>query len=159
LRRFVPSSGRLYAAPSTADAVLIINPVTNTTDITTIDGLTRSATGGEQSKWSGFCYVPSTGKIYATPIGAVAVLIIDPRTNASDYQFGIRVPNGPNKWVGSCTWAPNTGRLYFAPLNAGTILVVDPITNGTSYPWPTFWDVQRGTAAGMLWAPNSGKFE
>ena len=50
---------QLYCAPGDADAVLVIDPVLNTTDITTMNGL-----GGSASyKWSGITFCPMTNKV------------------------------------------------------------------------------------------------
>jgi hypothetical protein len=60
---------------TTRDAVLIIDPLTNTTDITALNGL-----GSAPYKWNGIAYADSVGKLFAAPYNANAVLMIDPLT-------------------------------------------------------------------------------
>jgi hypothetical protein len=99
--------------------VLIINPLTNTTDITTLGGL-----GSGSAKWIGITYAADVGKLYAAPQNADAVLIIDPLTNTTDITtltgFG---SGGDNLWRG-ITYAANMGKLYAVPCNAAAVLVV-----------------------------------
>ena len=76
---YSPSTQRLYAAPCDENAVLIINPISNTTDVTAMAGL-----GEATDKWSSIAYAPSIGKLFAAPADADAVLVIDPMTNKTD---------------------------------------------------------------------------
>jgi len=68
-------NGKIYGIPHTSDSVLIIDPETNTSDTTTITGLT--------GRWAGGVLAPN-GKIYGIPYGFGSVLIIDPETNTID---------------------------------------------------------------------------
>jgi hypothetical protein len=66
---FVETVGKLFAAPVNADAVLIIDPVTNTMDVTTLAGF-----GSGGSKWYGIAYVEAVGKLFTAPATATAAL-------------------------------------------------------------------------------------
>ena len=44
-----PSTGKRYAAPANADAVLVIDPMTNTTDVTTLAGLKQMPSIGRDT--------------------------------------------------------------------------------------------------------------
>ena len=90
---YSPSTQRLYAAPCDENAVLIINPISNTTDVTAMAGL-----GEATDKWSSIAYAPSIGKLFAAPADADAVLVIDPMTNKTDVSdsmpsIGLAIPN------------------------------------------------------------------
>jgi hypothetical protein len=63
--------GKIYGIPHNATSVLTIDPVTNTVDTTSINGLIGI------DKWRGGVLAPN-GKIYALPLDATCVLIIDP---------------------------------------------------------------------------------
>jgi hypothetical protein len=65
-------NGKIYCVPRDSTSVLIIDPVTNTADTTTISGLT--GTGG---KWIGGVLAPN-GKIYGVPSNSTSVLVINP---------------------------------------------------------------------------------
>jgi len=81
--------------------------------------------------WTDFEYAPNTGKLYATPADAAAVLVVDPATNETDsVNLGVPDPEGENKWFG-CSYATVTGKLYGAPRSSATVLVIDPVTNTT----------------------------
>lgn len=69
----------------------------------------------------------------ATPLSADAVLIIDPRTNASDFftLSTLHLATGTHKWVG-IAYAPSTERLYAAPSLTPSVLVISPSFNSTA---------------------------
>ena len=95
-------NGKIYGIPRSTTSVLIIDPVTNTTDTTTISGLSS-----ETSKWLGGVLAPN-GKIYCIPYNSSSVLIIDPVTNTVDTISGLGTDS--LKWVGGVL-APN-GKIY-----------------------------------------------
>ena len=95
------------AVPYAASSVLIIDPLTNSADITTITisiGRPSLAWWGgnlgfsETDAWSGGVLAPN-GKIYGIPWGDREVLIIDPATNKYD-ATNLTVPTGSGKWRG-----------------------------------------------------------
>lgn len=54
---YASATGKLYGIPAGSDAVVILDPVTNTTDVSTMTGF-----GGSLS-WNDAVYVPVTNKI------------------------------------------------------------------------------------------------
>lgn len=63
------TNGKIYAPPCDSSSVLVINPVTNTANTTTITGLSGNL------KWSGSVLAPN-GKIYGIPSSNASVLIL-----------------------------------------------------------------------------------
>jgi hypothetical protein len=108
----------LFAAPQNADAVLMINPRTNVTDITTLSGL--EAVG---HKWRGIAYAPSVDMLFAAPQNADAVLMINPRTNVTDTTTLAGLGTGGDMWTG-IAFAPSAGTLFAAPFDADAVLGV-----------------------------------
>jgi len=72
--------------------VLIIDPLANTTDITTLAGL-----GSGGGKWRSITYAANVGKMYAAPTNAGAVLIIDPLANTTDITTLAGLGSGSDK--------------------------------------------------------------
>lgn len=66
---------KLYSIPVDSGVVLITDPATNSTDITSITGL-----GVATDKWFGGV-LAMNGKIYGIPFSDTRVLVIDPTTN------------------------------------------------------------------------------
>ena len=66
-------------------------------------------------------------QLYASPVNAGAVLIIDGRTNTMDTTT-LRVPNGGWKWY-SIVFCPLTNKLYAAPSDSNVVLIIDPEVN------------------------------
>ena len=115
-----PTTGMLYCAPYYADAVLMINPSTNTTDTTALAGL-----GAGGAKWHGIAVAPTTGMLYCAPWNAAAVLMINPSTNTTDTTALAGLGTDGGKWLGIAV-APTTGMLYCAPRNAASVLMTNP---------------------------------
>ena len=86
-------NGKVYGIPYNATVVLIIDPVTDTADTTTITGLTGS------NKWLGGILAPN-GKIYGIPYNSTVVLIIDPATDTAD-TTSITGLSDNIKWIGT----------------------------------------------------------
>ena len=63
-------NGKIYCMPYSSTSVLIIDPVTNTADTTTISGLTGN------NKWFGSVLAPN-GKIYYIPFISTSVLVVN----------------------------------------------------------------------------------
>lgn len=86
-------NGKIYCVPASATCVLIIDPLNNQVDTTSIKINDNSI-----YKWSGGVLAPN-GKIYCPPYNARSILVIDPETNTtttigyfSDYHM---------KWSGA----------------------------------------------------------
>lgn len=138
-------NGKIYMVPYSASNVLILDPITNTYNTTTITNL-----GSEQYKWQGGVVAPN-GKIYGIPRNSRSVLIIDPVTNTADTTTISDLSSDTNKWAGGVL-APN-GNIYCIPRNATNVLVINPLTNTKS-----FIDVSGVTTSakweGGVLAPN-----
>ena len=109
-------NGKIYGIPSNSTSVLIIDPVTNTVDTTTITGLTGS------NKWRGGVLAPN-GKIYGIPYNNSSVLIIDPVTNTVDTTTISGLLSVASKWAGGVL-APN-GKIYCIPTNYTSVLSIN----------------------------------
>ena len=66
-------------------------------------------------------------QMYASPVNADAVLIVDGRMNTLDTTT-LRVPSGGFKWY-SIVLCPLTNKLYAPPSDSDVMLIVDPDTN------------------------------
>ena len=97
--------------------VLIFDPITNSSDYTSMGGLSGLAT------WDGGVLAPSNGKIYGIPMIADSVLIIDPATNTLDItSIIVQTPPTPTtdlisgfyKWCGG-VYVPSTRKIYGIP--------------------------------------------
>ena len=96
-------NGKIYCLPALSSNVLIIDPINNTLDTTTIRGL-----DGTSFKCYGGVLAPN-GKIYGIPTSVSYVTIIDPVTNTVDTTTIKGLPVGNVKW-GSGVLAPNGKR-------------------------------------------------
>jgi hypothetical protein len=122
-----PTVGKLFAAPGSAQSVLIVDPTTGAIDNTTLSGL---AVGND--KWAGVAFAPIVGKLFAAPFTSSDVLVVDPSTNATGLVAVI--PGGPATnnylWAG-IAFAPVVSKLFAAPHTATAVLIMDPVTNVT----------------------------
>lgn len=66
-------------------------------------------------------------QLYASPVNAAAVLIVDGRRNTLDTTT-LRVPSGSWQWY-SIVLCPLTNKLYAPPADTNVMLIVDPDTN------------------------------
>ena len=119
-------NGKIYCIPLQASQVGIINPYTDTINLSTITG----AYGGDY-KWIGGVLAPN-GKIYCIPWRSTVVGIIDPVTNTIDMTTitSSKYPSiltGDGKWSGGVL-APN-GKIYFIPQNSTVVGIIDPSNN------------------------------
>lgn len=104
---------------------MIIDPILNTADSTTITGINGT------SKFLGGVLAPN-GKIYCIPQNYESVLIIDPVSNTADTTT-ITGLVGDFKWPGGVL-APN-GKIYGIPRNSSSVLMIN--TSIPSIPsWP-----------------------
>ncbi len=113
-------NGKIYGIPRNSASVLIIDPLANTADTTTITGL-----GSGGYKWFGGVLGPN-GKIYGIPVDSTSVLIIDPVTNSTNTTT-ITGLSGSTKWHAGVL-APN-GKIYGIPFESASVLIIDPVTN------------------------------
>jgi hypothetical protein len=115
-------NGKIYCPPIRETTVLIIDPVANTVDTTSITGLDVGL------KWHNGCLAPN-GKIYTNPaIVNNKILIIDPLTDTA--TTFISAPVGV--WA-EPVLSPN-GKIYCIPraYDADDVLVIDHLTNTSS---------------------------
>ena len=134
---------KIYGIPYAENAILIIDPILQTVDVSTITtGSTTAfpqyddAVLGELSPQS-YSYqkhltlklssiLPSLapdGKIYGIPRSATTVLIIDPQAGTADASSLGGLPAGGNKWSGGLL-GPN-GLIYGVPGLQDPFLVID----------------------------------
>ena len=101
--------------------VLIIDPVTNTTDTTALVEFPQ------MSKWLSAGYCPLTGTLYAPPHGLTTILSVGltPRT-----RLPSRTHNGER--VVGCHLCVRHRKAQLAVDEATTLLVVDPATNASA---------------------------
>ncbi len=137
-------NGKIYGIPWNSTSVLIIDPITNIANETTITGLPATT-----EKWLGGVLAPND-KIYCIPWQSDSVLIIDPETNTYD-NTTISGLTGSKKWH-SGVLAPN-GKIYAIPCDATSVLIIDPVTNTID---DTTISVPSGAAKwyGGVLAPN-----
>jgi hypothetical protein len=149
---FADNAGKLYGTPFYADTVLIIDPVTNTTDSTTL----AVGLGSVIQEWHSMTYAPNVGKLFAAPWIADAVLIIDPLTNTTDNTTLSGLGFGGGKWVG-IAYADNVGKLYGAPDTASAVLIIDPVANTTDMTTLAGLGNAIGKWYSITYAANVGK--
>lgn len=115
---FASNVGKLFASPSgrspssSGMPVLLIDPVTNTTDATTL-----VYTAKNNLNWWDLTYAHNTGKLYAAPMYEGAILIVDPVANTTDTIIVSEVPAGTasgQMWT-SIAYAQNVGKLFASP--------------------------------------------
>jgi small nuclear ribonucleoprotein (snRNP)-like protein len=142
-------NNKIYGIPFDSESVLIIDPLINTVDITTIKGLNTGYTTANPYKWTGGVLAPN-GKIYGIPFQSSSVLIIDPTTNTADTTT-ITGLSGTYKWYGGVL-ALN-GKIYCVPGNSTSVLIIDPATNTVDT--TTITGLSGGTKwGGGVLAPN-----
>ena len=113
-------NGKIYNIPHTASRVLIINPITDTTElIGNLDGGSIKYVGGS---------ITNSGIIYCVPYNSSNILKIDTNTNNLS-TFG-NLSQGGLKWASSAL--ADNGKIYCAPVNANNILVINT-TNDSTY--------------------------
>ena len=130
----------IYAAPTHATYVLIIDTHTNTADTTSIANLPATS-----FKWAGAVLAPESGLVYMFPVVASSLLVVDPATNAHDQGVGDFSSLGSTllKWSGACM--AGNGLMYAIPYSYPSVLIVDPATNSTDT--TTLAGVGAGTLA------------
>jgi len=114
-------NGKIYMIPRSADAVLILDPETDTIDVTTMAGLTTTT-----NKWVGGVKDRMSGKIFGMPYASEVVLVIDPSTNTYDITSMTGLGSGPIKWTAAAQ--VDNGMIVASPFGASTVLYIDPST-------------------------------
>ena len=104
--------------------MLIVDPVTNTADTTSLDGLVNLSGGLETDKWWG-SILGLNGMIYCVPHNSEVVMIIDPASGVVDTTTLTGLIGGA-KWSGGAT-GPD-GKIYTIPWDSVTVMVIDPAT-------------------------------
>lgn len=102
------NTGKFYAAPYTAQGVLVVDSRHNTTDFRTLDIRPLGAGG---IAWSAIAFAPVTNKLYVP-------------ANPS--------PSKQNELIEAGTPSSSPPHRYCAPYRADGVLVVDPILNTTA---------------------------
>ncbi|EGD75574.1 hypothetical protein PTSG_06643 [Salpingoeca rosetta] len=118
-----PNNDRIYGVPYQASFVLILDPATNATDVTTIMGL------GGNAKWASAALAPS-GLIYGIPLNALDLLVINPFTDTADRVPLSQAAPGTPKWWGAVPLL-NSDLIVGIPHAMTSVLVVDTATNAT----------------------------
>ena len=125
--------GMVFGVPSSAEAVLIIDPATGAADTTSISGL-----GTDVFKWANGVYSAVSQLIYCFPDRATSMLIINPATLTADTTT---LANTGAGWIsgaaataatGAAAVGPSSsggGKIYAVPWTASHVLVIDPATN------------------------------
>lgn len=106
-----------YCAPFNADAVLVIDPVRNTTDSAALP-----VAGMGREKWSGLAFSTLTQKIYFAAHASSSNLIVDPVEVTIDVTT-LEVNSRERKWSGVDV-DPATNLLVAAPANASSAAVI-----------------------------------
>lgn len=118
----------IYAAPMNHRSLLIIDPSTNSYDVSSVD-----TDDSSPSKFAGVAAVQDTQRIYCIPQSARYIMVVDPVSllwSKIDLPGGISA--GPH-WMGAVY---TNGKIYAMPTAAGgpsysAVLVFDPLTNAT----------------------------
>lgn len=149
---FAPNVNKLFSSPMNAQTVLIVDPLTNTTDTTSLGGL-----GTNTSKWQGIAFASTVNKLFAAPYNAGSVLVIDPMTNTTDTStLVIEGQQGSAKWHG-IAFVPVVNKLFAAPFSADAVLVVDPLVNSTDATSLAGFRSSTDTWAGIVFVPVVNK--
>jgi hypothetical protein len=112
------NDGKIYAIPNNSTDILVINPLTQTADRTTINSTSLLGT----DKWVGGI-LSTDGKIYCIPYDAQNILIIDTNNNKLEItNFGTSI-TGLNKWSGAVL--DLKGDIYCSHFDASDILKIN----------------------------------
>ena len=113
------TDGKIYCAPSSSTAVLIIDPATDTLDTTTITGLSV-----DNNKWSGAVAAPN-GKVYMIPFDSNDILIIDTTTSPVSTNLVDSERTISSKYIGGVLYTD--GKIYCIPQSETLVLVIDTL--------------------------------
>eukprot|EP00927_Polykrikos_kofoidii_P086319 TRINITY_DN9632_c0_g2_i20.p1 TRINITY_DN9632_c0_g2~~TRINITY_DN9632_c0_g2_i20.p1 ORF type:complete len:1619 (+),score=343.02 TRINITY_DN9632_c0_g2_i20:32-4888(+) len=118
--------GAIYGIPSRSESVLRIDPITDSWS-TFGEGLLQGGLGTDVEGlpgWSGGV-LAENGCIYAMPLGAAAVLKIDPRDRSLTLLGDLGVGHGG--WQGGVL--ARGGLIFGVPRGASSVLVVNPVSD------------------------------
>lgn len=114
--------GKIYGVPHTASGnILVIDPATNTANIVSM-GLSGLGTTGNYLS----CTLHPNGKIYAPPLGANHVLIVDTVNQTTEKQTWGLTFSGSSQYNNAIVGKDN--KIYCVGQAQGA-LVIDPIAN------------------------------
>jgi len=118
-------NGKIYAPPISTTFILIIDPILNSFDTTSI------LFNFEGRKYSSSNLAPN-GKIYCIPNSETRILIIDPMLNSIDTTSIVvsGMTTDSAKWHSSIT--NSSGILYGMPRNETRVLIINTNTNTAS---------------------------
>ncbi|EGD80244.1 hypothetical protein PTSG_10920 [Salpingoeca rosetta] len=118
------NNGLIYGIPSDGPAVYIIDPETRAVNLELLSPFPASPINQETFKWSGGV-LARNGRIYAIPLRATAVLVIDPETHTLDLtSMAGFTPNQQGLWFDGVE--ANNGLIYGIPYSSSAVLIVDP---------------------------------
>jgi hypothetical protein len=132
-------NGKIYWIPTGGGTVVIVDPITNMIDISSITDLSNITVNPANSQpWEGGVLGPN-GKIYVIPDRSPNVAVIDTETNKINYisvMAGITAGSNAARW-NTGILAPN-GKIYSSfrwnnVANYGSVLKIDPDTNTVSF--------------------------
>lgn len=113
--------GKIYCLPYNADDIMIIDPVTDTYELTTM-GLGIDIANLGDDKFIG-AVMGSDGVIYGIPYGSEKILAIDTYTQTA------RLINAAGAVVGGSNWGDGCigpdGRIYASPFTKSGALIID----------------------------------
>ena len=125
---YANSTGLLYAAPFNHEYILVVNPLTNTSDFNSFGPFFGSG------KWSQAIFVPPSA-IYFVPHVSASVLRLDLAANATDTGAMAGLA-GDCKWYGGVLVTipgaggnPGINKIFAAPGHSSSVLVIDTQTD------------------------------
>lgn len=143
---YVPTVNKLFFAPGNIFTIVILDPVTNVTDDTTLR--TQVDYG---PFYSLFVFSPATGHVYGVPsvpnvaalvsvgrVGVGSVLIVDPDANTTDVTTlsGVRATDIDTWCRGG--YSPAVHKIFASQCGGGTasaVLVLGATTNSAPFYW------------------------
>lgn len=116
----IGADGYVYMCPRQADAILRINPWTETAEEVTWGA---SWTGG-LNNWTRFVPGPD-GKLYGSPADETRLMVVDPIAQSVTLtNLGTTISSAVEKYIGGVL-APN-GKIYMTPDKASDFLIITP---------------------------------
>ncbi|EGD77120.1 hypothetical protein PTSG_07454 [Salpingoeca rosetta] len=121
----VAPNGKIYAVPSNASAIMVLDPETRQVDTAAIP-----VNSSVNRAWAGAALAPN-GKIYCVPSKSRSVLVVDTNTNMADAtSIPIDLASGySDKALFEDAVLADNGMIYGMPRSSDFVLVVDPATN------------------------------
>ncbi|EGD82036.1 hypothetical protein PTSG_02724 [Salpingoeca rosetta] len=116
-RHCIGRNGLIYGVPDSATFVLIVDPTDNTTDASSITGLSSS-----NRKWRG-AVLARNGNIIGIPRSTGSALIINPTSNTVD-DTSLETQASGEQWHGGVL--ATNGLIYGIPHSSSDVLIIDP---------------------------------